>query len=350
MNHVGQIRWDWTPELWPWNPVRHGWTPSQGLPQVPCYLEVSTDGIPPSQAYEFWSDTVFHYPRTDVPDGAARRAFDGRIRALAAVAGDFCEYRSDTLALRRTAARQRADDGDDVDIGLVLSGRYLQEQGQAIAVAANGFFCTDLARPSRIVLNRCHGLHLSLRRPVLEAALGGSVPDSADIANLLARSPVADLLREQLRATAGRMGTLPVGPRAALLEQTVELTLFALSAGVYGAGAHGQRRGLLVAALRHIERHLADPELSAAPIAHALNCSRATLYRAFADAGLTIAGVIRERRLLRARQCLQRIPHGRTIGDVAAACGFFERRSFNRLFRERFDARPGDVAARISPS
>lgn len=350
MNHQAQVRWDWTAEDWSWIPLER-WSPRHGLPDTPGYAEVSTTGLDARRAYEFWRETALCHFEADLPFADGRTGFNAETRALLCSAGDFCYVASDGVSGRRTRARQRIDDGEDIDIGLVLSGRWYQQQaGDRATVTGPGeFFCFDATRPSRITWNRHRGLYLTLRRPAIEATLGRSVPTSSTVIGALAASPVTPLLKDQLLTLSKRMRNLSAGRRTMLLDQTIELALFALRESLDDphrkSEGESERSGLLVAALRYIERHLGDPSLDVAMIAHALNRSRATLYRAFESCGLTVAGAIRERRLLHARQLLEWPRPYRSVGDVAAVCGFIERRSFNRLFRDRFSLQPREVIA-----
>jgi AraC-like DNA-binding protein len=76
-------------------------------------------------------------------------------------------------------------------------------------------------------------------------------------------------------------------------------------------------------------------------IAHQLNCSRAQLYRVFAEHGETVAGYVRERRLRWAYELLAgALARDLSIGDIAYRCGFEDPVHFARLFRQRFGLTP----------
>lgn len=102
-------------------------------------------------------------------------------------------------------------------------------------------------------------------------------------------------------------------------------------------------RAYFAAAARIIHAQLSDPNLAPKTIAAALQCSRATLYRAFRAHGLTVAGYIREARLQEARRRLEQRSPGTSVAAIAAACGFPDPDHFRRLFRERFDVNPSEV-------
>ena len=93
-----------------------------------------------------------------------------------------------------------------------------------------------------------------------------------------------------------------------------------------------------------IARRLDDPNLDATSIADALGCSRATLYRAFADHSATVYGYIRELRLQRAKERLEAATREETVAEIAGSLGFTDPSNFGRAFRRRFGHAPGQLA------
>lgn len=353
MKTTAGLAWDWVPGIWAWSPDQGRWEPACGRPRVPVSLEVSTDGVAAHEAYDFWRETVFYGFDADPRDKAAPGGFHAKARGLISDVAEFYHYQSQAVSGRRTSTQLRMDGGDGLDIGLVLSGhrRHEQEHDTALVTSPGEFYVYDAARPSRVAWETHQGVHLALRRPAFEAALGGEVPPASVVAKALSTSRLAPFLKSQFVLLARHMGNLTVEERALLLRQTMELVQFMLQdlSVVHGANdREPNRHGLFVAAQRYIEDHLADPELNAEWIAQALGCSRATLYRAFVDHGQTVAGMIREWRLLRVRRMLEKASSHLAIGEIAAGCGFMDRRNFNRLFRERFGQRPSDIASKTS--
>src|SRR5699024_7707161 len=128
--------------------------------------------------------------------------------------------------------------------------------------------------------------------------------------------------------------------RGLLLEHTERLALAtltqALSAQTGRAPRLQQDNNLFEAAQHYIARHFNTPGLQVAQVAHALGCSRAALYRAFARRDCSVADMIRTRRLDHAGQLLAKTASTTRIGDIAAHCGYADLRTFNRAFRARF--------------
>ena len=136
---------------------------------------------------------------------------------------------------------------------------------------------------------------------------------------------------------------MPSTPLAAALENTIDLALATLREGVVAAknsDEAGSREGLFLAAKRYIETHLCDPNMKVDDIAQAVACSRATLYRIFAEHDLTVAGYIRELRLQRFAMLLQQGGESATIADLAERCGVLDPGNFSELFKQRFGITP----------
>ena len=94
-------------------------------------------------------------------------------------------------------------------------------------------------------------------------------------------------------------------------------------------------------ACRMIEQNLADTSLNVCAVARLINCSRTTVYRAFAQRRQTVAETIRMLRLLRASEMLAVPPYSIPIETVAYRCGFEEVRTFNRCFSKVFGMSAG---------
>ncbi len=112
-------------------------------------------------------------------------------------------------------------------------------------------------------------------------------------------------------------------PEAAMAQ--VADTLGRLIGIACGAAAAEQsdaiRAGRLVEAKRHIDRHLADPNLSPALVASAMGIAVRTLHAAFEPTGTSFARHVQRRRLEECRAAL-RNDSGRAVTDIAFAWGF----------------------------
>lgn len=91
-------------------------------------------------------------------------------------------------------------------------------------------------------------------------------------------------------------------------------------------------------ACAHIERHFHEDDLDVETLAHALNVSRATLYRGLRKTD-GVARHIRQIRLDAACACLKAQP-GLTLTEVLYAYGFSSERQFQRAFQARYGMSP----------
>jgi AraC-like DNA-binding protein len=100
----------------------------------------------------------------------------------------------------------------------------------------------------------------------------------------------------------------------------------------------GARR---VQARRYIEAHLKESDLTATAAARALEISPRYLRMLFAAEGETVSGYILRRRLEEcARQLTSSLWRGRTITEIAFACGFNSGPHFTRAFRQQYGITP----------
>ncbi len=92
--------------------------------------------------------------------------------------------------------------------------------------------------------------------------------------------------------------------------------------------------------LRYIDRRIQDPDLSPGVIADVHGISRRYLHLIFARHGETVSGWIRERRLLRCRDELQRADQRLSLTELAHRWGYYDSAHFSRSFKRRFGMPP----------
>ncbi len=332
------MAWNWSPEQGRWRLEEHGY------PSAPEPISVSTVGIAAAERYDYWRDLAFSDFEPDPVTRHERLAFSARAQGLCSVRADFFFTDSGAVSGGREARHIAQDGLDSVSIGLVLRGERRSEQADddAVLVRAGQLFAYDAAQRSRVAWTAHKGIYLVIRRPDAAAALG-KIPPPAQIKRRLEQSPMRHVVVDQFQMLARHMYALDPTQRAYLLDQTVQLTLFALSRPSEFAPA-SEHAPYLPAALRFIEVNLSNPQLDAGRIAAALNCSRATLYRAFAQEGMGVAETIRDMRLDRARYLIETAPT-RAIATIAVECGLFDTVNFSRQFRRRFGLSPTDARA-----
>jgi|GEM_PF-524846 len=337
--------WDWTPDEWAWSPDQGRYQSEYGAPKSHVAIQLSTDGLAPTETYDYWRQMAYYDFAADPyrPD-AETGPFQARAFSVISPLGQFYVCRSDAVCGRRTPRQIRLDGIDHFSLGLVLSGQrhYAEQDGTTLTSKRGHLFLYDAVRPSRLAWSAHHGVHVALPRPVVEAALGTARLPAPEASRALNRSALAPFLRGQLRLFARRAASLDKRARTLIFDQTVRLLLAVLQEVASGQPGRIDRGAYYVAAIRYIDSHLADPNLNVPEIAGAVGCSRATLYRAFAEQGLEPAGYIREARLAQAARLLQSQEYGGTIRDLALQCGFVDVDRFRNAFRRRYGMTPAE--------
>lgn len=141
-------------------------------------------------------------------------------------------------------------------------------------------------------------------------------------------------------ALARLVHTTMTSPEVLDLPHTEE-TAIGLLRAIFSADGASSSSAHQRAALAYVERNLRDPRLSVAQVAHEIGISERHMSRVFGETGTGLARVILERRLDLARRILDSPEAGsRSVGEIAAYCGFSSHAHFARVFRERFQASP----------
>lgn len=321
---------------WDWSPRQERWTPRCGYPPTAAYISMSTGDFADANPYEAWRHHAYYAFDADPLPKERAHHFAASVQGLLNTNGEFFSYTSHAVSGRGWPGAADRDGGDALSLGLVVEGeRRGRGEGDAVHIARGGdFFLFDPRHWTEFSWTRHRAMHVMLRRPAVEHALGDVPLNPGAMLRALTQSPMMPLLRDQFLSVARNMTRLDSRERSFMLDQTIRLALFA-------CGQTGEREedGLFVAAMRIIERRLSHPALSPQMLAHSLGVSRATLYRAFAARDLAVAEAIRDARLDRARDILI---GGTTmrISDAALASGWLDTANFARAFRARFGIPP----------
>ncbi len=129
----------------------------------------------------------------------------------------------------------------------------------------------------------------------------------------------------------------------AIARNLMELVAFALRGGAHAREAcdNGVASGLLLAIMRYIDEHYAQPELSPAQVAARFGITPRYVHRLFQRTGTTFTEQLFQRRLRRAHLLLNDPLHRhRSITDIAYDCGFRNLAHFGRRYREMYGQSP----------
>jgi len=262
---------------------------------------------------------------------------------LAVVSGALCGLRH---AIRPDRAFRNG--GDDLLIAVNVRGSSVARQGgrelmlrEGDAVigtrGASGF---TIARPmqGRFVGVRVPREPVALLLGRLDEAPIQVVPHCTEALNLLVT--YASAITEALPLATPELQRIAVGHMHDLMAAIIRAT----RNGRAIAEGRGIAAARLQAIMSDICAHLGDSDLSVAEVAKRNRVTPRYVHKLFEDEGLTFSSFVLGQRLSRAHWILSD-SHlaSRNISSVAFDVGFGDLSYFNRTFRRRYGATPGEI-------
>ncbi|MCR4265466.1 helix-turn-helix domain-containing protein [Nitratireductor sp. ZSWI3] len=247
----------------------------------------------------------------------------------------------------------RQDSAEHLFLVLQKTGHAVMRQGDAeVRLKPGDFMMIDSAYPSHFVYgdggSRQYSVHLNradFAHRFGTCALGGcSIPGASAIGRAM-------------RATIDRiLAAEGIAPRQRVVSEAffdlMGSYLCSLEEGELPSAATSG--DLLLARTRaYIKHRFRDPDCTPAAVAEAMGVSLRALQRRFQAEGSSLSECLIRARLDYARQRLlcQDASGGERISTIAFDSGFNDLSYFNRRFRARFQASPGEYRLRtVSPS
>ena len=156
-------------------------------------------------------------------------------------------------------------------------------------------------------------------------------------------SPLGSLLGAAMDAAKAQAPLLADELVEAVLRNLCGLVALACHAFDEGTewGRDSLRSAQLAAIKRHVDLHLADPDLTPASAAAAVGISARQLHRLFEPSGSTFTRYVLRQRLLRCRDTIAGATGtGRSVIDIAFGWGFNSMATFYRAFVSEFGGPP----------
>lgn len=310
------------------------------------FLDVSTQGVPGPEQYDYWTSSVIYNFDVDRPNPTQRKSFHASIQTLATKTGELHDVRADSFTGERSQKKINADGAAELSIMYLLEGQIAgnYEGEPDFLIKPNEFFLFDATRPSRLQFDKNRMILLDLPRSEMQSLFAGPAPSPVLIGKALSRCKLAPMLRMQLEQFPKLAGALNDKEKLTLLDATEAFAMTIIEAACADIKQEykGSHEGLVAAARSYIQLNLGDPHLNAQQVASALGCSRATLYRAFYQFDVSIADFIRELRLCRLQRLLLDPRQDFTIAQLAYRCGFFDSFNIHRLYKKRFGITPSE--------
>jgi len=314
----------------------------------PCAPErLASRDVEPALRFDAWRERAHQWVELlPLPPGAD---LDAELLILRSEACVFGTMRSSAYEMR-AASHRLAHAPNMVVVTLIQSGEMLRDaapgEHQRVGPGTLGLY--DPWRMGNYRWSQgSREVFLALPRDEVRATLGrepGNVPIPLEHCAL---APALASQLSHLALLARQPQKLDGVEYAGLLEGTRALALLVLrNLGRQDARGLADieddlNAGRHAAALRFMEREAHRHDLDAAAIARGTGCSRTRLYAAFASRGETVMGVLREIRLQRAKELIERSPRLH-IGSLSWRCGFVDQSGFSKLFRLRFGLLPSE--------
>ena len=240
---------------------------------------------------------------------------------------------------RRSASQARR--GGALLMEICKGEQYGEVDGRPVRISDDRIVLRDLSRPFETVGYAEDHIGILIPRHRIESRdwLQGRAP----VVTFSADAPAGQML---LSTMSSFMDLLPGLTRSSA--SSVTSGLVGLLNGLLGGerqnpGSSSIDKACLETMKMFLVRNLHDPALSVTRLTRIFHCSRAKVYRLFADEG-GVAAFIRRQRLDRCRDDLSRAE--RTPGvvqNVAERWGFHDPYHFSRLFKRTFGVAPSGV-------
>ncbi|MGI5243034.1 helix-turn-helix domain-containing protein [Dactylosporangium sp. CA-139066] len=310
---------------------------------------VDVSELPAKERFDYWSDLIAREALPQLFESEHAGDFNAWMRVTELGNIRLSSFSYPSLYTRRTPRMIRRGDPELYQLSLPTTGRSVIAQGGRESVLRPADFAlVDSSRPHE-ASHRVHSAGPSQRR-------AGSITVLVPHAVLpLPRAKVGQLFAARLPSDEG-MGALLgqyllhiakhpeqyEASDATFLGNTALDLIVAMLARQLDAlpmlPVDAQHRALRTRIRAFIDQNLGNPRLTPKLVAAAHNVSSRTLYRLFQDEPMTVAELIRMRRLERCKRDLVLLD--RSTAAIAAHWGFSSNTHFNRLFRATFGVTP----------
>jgi AraC-like DNA-binding protein len=309
----------------------------------------STADLPPAARAGHWNAVIAnaYFPLHLTFRDAG--AFDGRLQQQSL--GDLSLSRLQTEPVQYERHPRHIAGTSEEQYLITIPRRSpveFSQMGREVRCDPGGFIIERGDEPYRFSYEAANDLCvLKVAKPVLSNRLRNPDRFCAKVFN--GREGLGGLfatMAQQVQAQA----TPDAAAGAVLGRQLIELLTLAIdrSSDTADVAQSTVRAAHLKRAEEVIRRNLSNPDLSPDLVADACGISKRYLHQIFADANGTVSQLIREQRLIAARNILQMPPPG-PISQIAYHFGFSDQAQFSRLFKAMFGQTPSGYRAAQTP-
>lgn len=312
-------------------------------------LHFSTDDLRPHERFDHWCEVRAKslFGVTIQLKREQRPNFQGRFSALPVGGAVLAEMHASTYHVSRTWADINRMPGDSLCISEQVRGPGWMDIGkERVRDVANGTLAVSHSDLPYIgTPARTDGFHFRVLKIPLagcEILLGSA--RNLEPEPLVQSERLTALISASFAAVVAYGAGLPDADLA--IQHIGQLALLARGRVTPGTPESrlALRFGHLQAARRFMTLALPRPDLSPALVAKALGISVRQVHMLFEPGGLSFSRTLTAMRLEKARLALQAEP-GRSVSDIAFACGFDSMATFYRTFRSAYGLSPSDIRA-----
>jgi AraC-like DNA-binding protein len=306
----------------------------------------STDDVPERDRHARWAETmhsVLGLQAQPLADASGPFRANLSVRTSGPL-GNLSLEADAHLVARRAGDSARRKSGSYCIYHQASAGAWFRRAGGDFVTRVGDLIISDSDAPFEAQPFGHHRLDLwSVPKALLDPHLpasGRSLPLSMKLSG---RNGVDALAAGYLETLTQRWDSISADAMESVADTLCRL--IGLACGTTAEEQAGAvQTGRLVEAKRHIDRHLADPDLTPTSVAGALRTSVRALHKLFEPTGVTFARHVQRRRLEECRTALLANPV-RPVIDIAFAWGFGSMSGFYQAFQAHFDMSPGDLRA-----
>lgn len=302
----------------------------------------STVGMSGQDAMGLWRDLITQYHCLMSYEFAGQCEFRAHAFRGRTALHQFVSWSSDSVVYRRHPEHIRKDTCDSYRLLVPLSGVLtLDQASRQVQLPVGTASLLSFSRPFLLHnTSRAQQVVLTLDREQVEARINGpaTVAKPLDLTTGL-----GSVVQSLLHSLLNQHRNLTPSEFNAVADRLVELLCMTLSGGARPA-APGQLAQVEAAVHRYVRLHAEERDLNGESIAQALGWSLRQIQLALKEVGTTPRELIREERLVLARDRLTSAAFNQiTISELAHRCGFSSVSVFSTAFRKRFGIAPRDL-------
>lgn len=308
----------------------------------------SSEGLSEQDQFAGWREAWHRLVYAMTPERDGGGPFRAAIETVRFGGLVIVKLSSEGHRIRRDPADIAAEPADSYALCCQQTDRIWFRQGEREFVAEPGDVVA--ADPNEPVATGTAGeidLHLwRIPRAMLDPFL--ACPGFLPLTHLGGRTGIGAVLWRHLAAVAAEAALIDAIAQEAIALNLVRLVAVALGAApkLREIGRDIVRSTKLDQALRYIDGHLPEPDLTPTRVAAALGISIRQLHLLFEPTATSFAQWVQRRRVEECRAMLVNpAAADRSIADIAFAWGFNDLSTFYRVFRRIFGAAPRDMRA-----